>query len=71
MAGLDGIRAQIATLETSDGRGRLELTEFHTPLGPVGDPHAPPNTPGLRDLAFAVDDIDAVSLAYAPTARSS
>jgi len=28
--------------------------------GPGGDRHAPANTPGLRHLAFAVDDIDAV-----------
>jgi len=27
---------------------------------PGGDRHAPANTPGLRHLAFAVDDIDAV-----------
>ncbi|MGI8411430.1 MAG: VOC family protein, partial [Solirubrobacteraceae bacterium] len=51
---------QIATLETPDGHGRLELTEFHAPPGPAGDHHAPPNTSGLRHLAFAVDDIDAV-----------
>ncbi len=60
VVGLEGIRAQIAMLETPDGHGRLELTEFHAPPGPVGDQHAPPNTLGLRHLAFAVDDIDAV-----------
>jgi catechol 2,3-dioxygenase-like lactoylglutathione lyase family enzyme len=60
VVGLEDIRAQIAMLETPDGHGRLELTEFHAPPGPVGDQHAPPNTPGLRHLTFAVDDIDAV-----------
>ncbi len=60
IVGLEGIQAQITMLEAPDGHGRLELTEFHTPLGPVGDQHAPPNTPGLRHLAFAVDDVDAV-----------
>ena len=34
--------------------------KFHAPPGPDGDRHAPANTPGLRHLAFAVDDIDAV-----------
>ena len=34
--------------------------KFHAPSGPDGDRHAPANTPGLRHLAFAVDDIDAV-----------
>jgi catechol 2,3-dioxygenase-like lactoylglutathione lyase family enzyme len=28
-------------------------------LGRNGDRHAPANTPGIRHLAFAVDDIDA------------
>ena len=48
-------------METPDGPRRLELVKFHAPPGPVGDRHAPANTPGLRHLAgFAVDDIDAV-----------
>jgi catechol 2,3-dioxygenase-like lactoylglutathione lyase family enzyme len=41
-------------------RQRLELTKFHAPSGPGGDRHAPANTPGIRHIAFAVDDIDAV-----------
>jgi catechol 2,3-dioxygenase-like lactoylglutathione lyase family enzyme len=40
--------------------GRLELTKFHTPSGRGGDRHAPANTPGIRHVAFAVDDIGAV-----------
>jgi catechol 2,3-dioxygenase-like lactoylglutathione lyase family enzyme len=47
-------------METPDGHGRLELVKFHAPSGGGGDRHAPANTPGLRHLAFAVDDIDAV-----------
>jgi catechol 2,3-dioxygenase-like lactoylglutathione lyase family enzyme len=43
-----------------DGHGRLELTKFHAPSGRGGDRHAPANTPGIRHVAFAVDDIDAV-----------
>jgi catechol 2,3-dioxygenase-like lactoylglutathione lyase family enzyme len=46
-------------METPDGHGRLELVKFHAPSGPEGDVHAPANVPGLRHLAFAVDDIDA------------
>ena len=60
IVGLDGVRAEIAILQTPDGHGRLELTKFHTPSTPGGDPHAPANTPGIRHVAFAVDDIDAV-----------
>jgi catechol 2,3-dioxygenase-like lactoylglutathione lyase family enzyme len=58
--GLEGVRAEIAMVETPDGRARLELTKFHAPSGRGGDGHAPANAPGIRHVAFAVDDIDAV-----------
>ena len=60
VVGLEGVRVEYAMMETPDGHGRLELVKFQAPSGPDGDPHAPANTPGLRHLAFAVDDIDAV-----------
>jgi catechol 2,3-dioxygenase-like lactoylglutathione lyase family enzyme len=60
IVGLDGVRADLAFVQTSDGHGRLELTKFHTPSAPAGNPNAPANTPGIRHLTFAVDDIDAV-----------
>jgi catechol 2,3-dioxygenase-like lactoylglutathione lyase family enzyme len=60
VVGLEGVRAEIAMVETPDGHGRLELTKFHAPSGRGGDRHAPANTPGIRHVAFAVDDIDAV-----------
>jgi catechol 2,3-dioxygenase-like lactoylglutathione lyase family enzyme len=52
-------RVDIAMLETSDGHGRLELMRFHAPPARAGDRQAPPNTLGIRRVAFAVDDIDA------------
>jgi catechol 2,3-dioxygenase-like lactoylglutathione lyase family enzyme len=60
IVGLEGVRAAFAMLETPDGDGRLELVKFHAPSGPGADRHAPANTPGLRHLAFRVDDLDAV-----------
>jgi catechol 2,3-dioxygenase-like lactoylglutathione lyase family enzyme len=60
VVGLEGVRVEIAMVETPDGQGRLELVRFHAPAGPGGDRHAPANTPGIRHVAFAVDDIDAV-----------
>jgi catechol 2,3-dioxygenase-like lactoylglutathione lyase family enzyme len=60
VVGLDGVRADIAMLQTPDGHGRLELTKFHTPSIPEGNRHAPANAHGIRHLAFAVEDIDAV-----------
>jgi catechol 2,3-dioxygenase-like lactoylglutathione lyase family enzyme len=60
VVGLEGVRAEIVTLETPDGHGRLELAKFHAPSSRDGDRHAPANTPGIRHVTFAVDDIDAV-----------
>jgi catechol 2,3-dioxygenase-like lactoylglutathione lyase family enzyme len=57
VVGLEGIQADIAMLEIPGG-GRLELTKFQAPSGAEGDRHASPNTPGIRHLAFAVDDVD-------------
>jgi catechol 2,3-dioxygenase-like lactoylglutathione lyase family enzyme len=61
VVGLEGVRAEIAMLQTPDGHGRLELTKFHAPSDRGGDRRpAPANTPGMRHVAFAVDDVDAV-----------
>jgi catechol 2,3-dioxygenase-like lactoylglutathione lyase family enzyme len=60
VVGLEGVRAEIAMMETPDGHGRLELTRFHAPSSRGGDRHAPANTQGIRHVAFAVEDIDAV-----------
>ena len=60
VVGLEGVRADIAMLQTPDGHGRLELTKFNTPLPKGGDQNAPANTPGIRHVAFAVEGIDAV-----------
>ncbi|HEV2944429.1 MAG TPA: VOC family protein [Solirubrobacteraceae bacterium] len=60
LVGLEGVRAEIAMLETPDGHGRIELAKFHAPPGRSGERHAPANTPGIRHITFAVDDIDDV-----------
>lgn len=60
VVGLDGVRAEVAMLQTPDGHGRLELTKYHTPPAQGGDRHAPANTPGIRHVAFAVEDIAAI-----------
>jgi catechol 2,3-dioxygenase-like lactoylglutathione lyase family enzyme len=59
IVGLAGVQVDAAMMETPDGHGRLELVKFHAPSRPDGDRHAPANIPGLRHLAFAVDDVDA------------
>jgi len=60
VVGLEGVRAEIAMVETPDGHGRVELARFHAPSGGAGDRQAPANAPGLRHVTFAVDDLDAV-----------
>ncbi len=60
VVGLEGVRAEIAMMQTPDGHARLELTKFRAPSGRDGDRHEAANTPGLRHVAFAVEDIDAV-----------
>ena len=60
VVGLEGVRAEIAMVETPDGHGRLELTKFHSPSNQGVNRHAPANAPGIRHITFAVDDIDAV-----------
>jgi catechol 2,3-dioxygenase-like lactoylglutathione lyase family enzyme len=61
IVGLDGVRAEIAMLQTPDGDGRLELVKFHSPPSEGGGaPHAPANALGIRHITFAVEDIDAV-----------
>jgi catechol 2,3-dioxygenase-like lactoylglutathione lyase family enzyme len=60
VVGLDGVRAEIAMMQTPDGHGRVELAKFHSPPSPDGDAHAPANAPGIRHITFAVEDVDAV-----------
>lgn len=60
IVGLEGVRADIATMRTPDGHGRLELTMFHTPSSRAGDPRAPANALGIRHVSFAVQGIDGV-----------
>jgi catechol 2,3-dioxygenase-like lactoylglutathione lyase family enzyme len=60
VVGLKGVRTDVAFMRTPDGHGHLELIKFQAPPGPGGGEPAPANTPGLRHLAFAVEDIDAV-----------
>ncbi|WP_223838900.1 VOC family protein [Nocardiopsis deserti] len=61
VAGLHGVRADIAMMRTPDGHGRLELTRFHTPTAISPEPgNAVANALGLRSVMFAVDDVEDV-----------
>jgi len=59
VVGLKDVRCELSMLQTPDGHGRLELMRFKSPAAGGGDTNAPPNTLGIRRIAFSVDDIDA------------
>jgi catechol 2,3-dioxygenase-like lactoylglutathione lyase family enzyme len=59
VVGLEGVRSDIAMLQTPDGNGRIELSKFHSPPSQGGDREAPANAPGLRHVSFVVEDVDA------------
>ena len=57
--GLEGVRVEITMMRTPDGHGRVELTRFRRPaLVPSEPAMAPPNTLGLRQVMFAVENLD-------------
>jgi len=61
VVGLDDVRVDIAMVRTPDGHGRLELTKFRNPAAAGAEPrNAPANTLGIRNIMFAVEDIDDV-----------
>ena len=60
IVGLEGVRADIAMLQTPDGNAQLELVKFHSPSSQDDGRHAPANALGIRHITFAVDDLDAV-----------
>ena len=59
IVGLEGVRTDIAFMRTPDGRGAVELTKVHAPQHEGGEGRAPANAPGIRHLAFVVEDLDA------------
>lgn len=59
LCGLEDVKADIAMMRTPDGHGRIELTKYRNPALVAAEPAiAPPNTLGLRQIMFAVDDLD-------------
>ena len=59
--GLEGVRADVVILRAGGpGSGSaLELAKYRSPAYEGDDDPAPPNTPGIRHILFAVDDIKA------------
>ncbi|WP_419882883.1 VOC family protein [Peribacillus sp. B-H-3] len=58
--GLPGVRETVVMLGMPDGEATLELVKFHTPSDENGTQPSFINTLGIRHIAFAVEDIEAV-----------
>jgi catechol 2,3-dioxygenase-like lactoylglutathione lyase family enzyme len=57
--GLEDVRADVVILRTPDGNGKIELAKYRSPAYEGDAGPAPANTPGIRHILFAVDDIKA------------
>ena len=57
---LTGAQAHCVFMETDDASVRLELLQYLTPSGDALQVNSLPNTPGIRHVAFTVDDLDAL-----------
>jgi catechol 2,3-dioxygenase-like lactoylglutathione lyase family enzyme len=61
LVALEGVKAEIASMRTPDGSGKIELDHYLTPAARRPEPADPPlNALGIRRIMFAVDDIDEV-----------
>jgi catechol 2,3-dioxygenase-like lactoylglutathione lyase family enzyme len=58
--GLEGVRAEIVMVRTSDGTGRLELVKYHAPADDEGPRPLPANRPGFRHICIEVGDLNSI-----------
>ncbi|WP_152655515.1 VOC family protein [Oceanobacillus sp. CFH 90083] len=58
--GVPDVKETVAMFEVPGGEARIELVKFHSPLDENDVQHPLPNTLGLRHIAFAVENIEAI-----------
>lgn len=58
--GIPGSRSEIVVLRAPDGGAGIELSSFTRPAHQPGSPTAALTEPGLRSVAFEVDDLQAL-----------
>ncbi|WP_226036583.1 VOC family protein [Aquibacillus saliphilus] len=58
--GLQDVKEEVIMLRTPDGDANIELVKFHTPSDENGIQRPLANTLGIRHIAFAVEDIEAL-----------
>jgi catechol 2,3-dioxygenase-like lactoylglutathione lyase family enzyme len=60
VVGLHDVKAACVMLRTPDGEANIELIKFYRPSDEKGMQRPLANTLGIRHIAFAVEDIEAV-----------
>ena len=60
VTGIPGVRSHIVMLRAPEGGSGLELSSFVQPDHAPGSPTAMANEVGLRNVAFQVDDLQAI-----------
>jgi catechol 2,3-dioxygenase-like lactoylglutathione lyase family enzyme len=58
--GLDDASVELVMVRAPDGSDVFEVVRFETPAAGAQEPVPLPNRPGLRHIAFTVDDLRAV-----------
>ena len=59
IVGLKNVKDAYAFFKTPDGEATIELIQFYNPVDEAPVRHWPANAPGIRHLAFVVEDIEA------------
>ncbi|MDX8047082.1 VOC family protein [Gracilibacillus sp. S3-1-1] len=57
---LQNVKEEVVMLRTPDGEANIELVKFHTPSDEHDIQRPLANTLGIRHIAFAVEDIEAL-----------
>ena len=58
--GLENAKVEVAMVRGPDGSDVFEVVRFRSPAAGAQEPAPPPNRPGLRHIAFKVDDLRGV-----------
>jgi catechol 2,3-dioxygenase-like lactoylglutathione lyase family enzyme len=62
IVGLRGVRGLVAFVELPGGGPRIELLQYAAPAGEAVPENSRANTPGLRHIAFRVENIAAMAV---------
>lgn len=60
ITGLQNVKAGVVMLRTPNGEANIELIKFYTPSDEKGLQRPSANSLGIRHIAFAVEDVEAV-----------